>query len=105
VETLSRSFASETFAEMLHLALTTVEVVASCIPKTAKDYNGVMHRALCWIVTHEDLELFISWQWFIAQFFPERGRLVDIIGGLDTSNWVYFEQIFNRIGEFEDVLM
>lgn len=102
-ETLSRGFASESFAEMLHLAMLTVEAVESLIPKDSRDHSQILRRVLCWIVTHGDLELFIVWNWFMAQFFPKRKKLVDIVGGLEVENWGYFEEIYNRILELAPI--
>jgi hypothetical protein len=104
VEALSQAFASEHFADMLHLALQTVEVVASGIPKdNTPELTTVqiLKRGLCWIVTHEDLELFIHWRCFITHFFPKGNRLVDIVGGLDATAWRYYDDIFNQIRQFD----
>jgi hypothetical protein len=97
VETLSRAFESENYATMLHLALRSVEVVASAVRKDVQDQRAVVMRALCWIVTHEDMDRFMKWRFFMFHFFPKSERLVDIVGGLDVANWGYFEEIFGII--------
>jgi hypothetical protein len=98
VEAISEAMLSECCARMLHAALQTVEIVARSIIATDKhEHEAGMQMAICWIVTHEDIDRFINWVYFMGHFFPQEKRLVDIIGGLDPGNWHYFVDVFALI--------
>jgi hypothetical protein len=97
VDVVSRAFASESFADMLHGVLSVVDVINTLIPKEIANPEDILRMAICWIVIHEDMGRFINWVYFMAYFFPSGEKLVDIIGGLDAMNWRYFEEVFKLI--------
>jgi hypothetical protein len=98
VEVICEAMNRDHCGAMLHVALRTVEIVANSIKCTGEgQYETTMQMAICWIVTHGDIDRFINWVYFMGHFFPQRKNLVDIIGGLGPKNWHYFEDVFRLI--------
>jgi hypothetical protein len=100
-ELLDASMCRCPFSRMIRGALGTVAIIAAAVPKEGNRNEGIQDAiATCFARSSRRQEVIlylVLWGFFVQSFFPNKNHFLDLLGGGDCENWVYFEYLFERL--------